>query len=95
MKLSDAQYGVLSQIIRFGPISAEEVIMPPAIDGSRRRRLSCHCLTAATMANLENSGLVSVARTAEARPVNAVGKKGHSRNSLVIDITEAGREAVK
>lgn len=94
MKLSDAQWGALHQIVKHGPISAEEIIMPPAMDGSRRTKMRCHCLTAATMARLENAGFVTVTRTAEARPVNAVGKSGHRRNSLIVDITEAGRTAV-
>jgi hypothetical protein len=94
MKLSDAQWGALRQIVDHGPISAEEVVMPPAMDGSRRTKLRCHCLTSATMARLEDAGLITVARAVEARPVNAVGKAGHRRNSLVVDITDAGRAAV-
>lgn len=93
MKLSDAQWGALRQILDHGPIKATEIVLPPSIDGSRKTKLSCHCLTKATMDRLEADGLVVVQRTAEPRPVNAVGKHGHRRNSIVVDITPKGRQA--
>lgn len=94
MKLSDAQWGALRQIVDHGPINAEEVVMPPKMDGSRRTKLRCHCLTQATMDRLEASGLVIVTRVPEAHPVNAVGKAGHRRNSVMVHITDTGRAAV-
>ena len=94
MKLSDAQWGALRQIVDFGPISGEEVVMPPAMDGSRRTKLQCTCLTKATMERLEADGLVIVTRVAEPRPTNAVGKAGHRRNSVMVHITDTGRAAV-
>ena len=94
MKLSDAQWGALRQIVDHGPINAEEVVLPPAMDGSRKTKLRCHCLSRATMARLEADGLVIVTRVPEARPTNAVGKKGHRRNSIMVHITDAGRAAV-
>lgn len=94
MKLSDAQWGALRQIVDHGPISAEEIVMPPAMDGSRRTKLQCHCLSQATLQRLETAGLVTVTRTPEARPVNAVGRAGHRRNAITVQITDAGRAAV-
>lgn len=93
-RISDAQWGALSHLIDHGPITAEEIVMPAAMDGKRRTKLRCHCLTQATLSRLEADGLVSVTRTAEARPVNAVGKAGHRRNSVKVEITDAGRAAV-
>jgi hypothetical protein len=94
MKLSDAQWGALRSIVDHGPISADEVVLPPAMDGSRRTKLQCNRLTKPTMERLEAEGFVIVTRVPEARPVNAVGKAGHRRNSLMVHITDAGRAAV-
>lgn len=93
-QLSDAQWGALRQIVDHGPINAEEVILPPAMDGSRRTKLQCRCLSKATMERLEADGLVIVTRVPERRPVNAVGKSGHRRNSVMVHITDTGRAAV-
>jgi hypothetical protein len=94
MKLSDAQWGALFQLAEHGPIVAKEIILPVAMDGSRRTKLQCHCLTKATMDRLEAEGLVVVKRAALSRPVNAVGKAGHRRNEVVVHITAKGTEAL-
>ena len=94
MKLSDAQWGVLRQIIDFGPVTAKEVVMPPAMDGTCRTKLQCHHMSKATMERLEADGLIHVTRTPEPRPTNAVGKAGHRRNAIMMDITAAGRAVV-
>lgn len=94
MKLSDAQWGALQSIVDHGPICGDEIVMPPAMDGSRRTKLQCARLTKATMERLEADGLVIVTRVPEARPINAVGKAGHRRNSVMVHITDAGRAAV-
>ena len=94
MKLTDAQWGALRSIIDHGPISAEEVVMPPAMDGSRRTKLRCNRITKPTMERLESEGLVIVTRVPEPRPVNAVGKSGHRRSSVMVHITDDGRAAV-
>lgn len=92
-KLTDAQWGALRQIIDFGPIEAEEIVGPPAMNGQRKTTLRCHCLTKPTMERLEADRLVIVTRVPEKRPVNAVGKAGHRRNSVMVHITDAGRIA--
>ncbi len=93
MRLSDAQFGALWQLIDHGPVIAEEIVLSQAMDGSRRTKLQCHLLTAATLSRLEAEGLVAVQRCPAQRPVNAAGKAGHRRNLLTIDITDAGRAA--
>ena len=94
MKLSDAQYGALRQMVEFGPVTAEEIVGPKAIDGSRRVKLQCNYFTAATLSRLEEAGLVTVQRVVAPTPVNAAGKAGNGRNVLTIDITDAGIAAV-
>ena len=95
MKLSDAQWGALWQIVSFGPITAEEIIMPKAMDGSQRVKLQCHYFSAATLSRLEGAGFVTVQRCASQRPVSATGQAGHRRNTLTIDITDAGRAKIE
>lgn len=94
MKLSDAQFGALQGIIDHGPAMGEEIVMPPAMDGSRRTKLQCNRIPKATIERLEADGLVVVTRVPEPRPVNAVGKAGHRRNSIMVHITDAGRAAL-
>lgn len=93
VRLSDAQFGVLSQLIEFGPITAEEILLPPSMDGTRKVKIHSHILTQPTLAKLEASGLVEVSRSEQKRPQNAVGKAGYKRNSLVVKITGDGRLA--
>jgi hypothetical protein len=93
-KLSDAQYGVLSQLEQHGAISAIEVAGPPKMDGTRKAKLECHACSIATLNKLSDAGLVHVERGEPRRPVNAVGKKGHARTELLISITEKGRQAI-
>ena len=95
VKLSNAQWGALHQLADFGPIEAKEIVMPPAMDGSRRTKLDCHYFTAATLSMLETAGLVAVMRNQAARPTNACGKAGHQRIALVIHITDEGRNALE
>lgn len=94
MKLTDAQFSALHTLAEFGPKTGTEVRLAPAMDGSRRIKLECHFLTAPTLAKLETDGLVSVVRTSLPTPTNAVGKSGHARRSLTINITDAGRAAL-
>lgn len=94
MRISDAQWGVLWQLAEHGPLSAVEVMMPPKMDGSRRIKIECHALNAATLDNLCRNGLVHVERGSTARPRNAVGKAGHARTKLTITLTDEGRAAL-
>jgi len=94
VKISDAQWGVLWQLAEHGPLSAVEVMIPPKMDGSRRVKIECHALNAATLDTLRRNGLVHVARGATARPQNAVGKAGHARTRLTITLTDQGREVL-
>lgn len=94
MVLTDAQYGALHQIVEHGPISAEEILGPQNMAGARKIKFVCNSVTAATMQKLLALDLISVERVAKERPVNAVGKQGHRRNAVTINITEAGRAAV-
>jgi hypothetical protein len=93
-KISDAQFGVLHQLLEFGPITAEEIKLPPAMDGSRRTKLRCNYLTAATMQKLEIGGFISVRRESAKAPVNAVGESGRQRRTITIEITGEGRAAI-
>lgn len=94
MKLTDAQFGALCTLNDHGPRTGTEVRMPPAMDGTRRIKLECHFMTAPTLAKLEEAGLVSVVRGDASRPVDAVGRRGHARREITIQITEAGRAAL-
>jgi hypothetical protein len=94
MKLTDAQFGALQGIIDHGPAMGEEIVGPPAMDGTRRTKLSCHRISRGTLERLAADGLVIVTRVPEARPVNAVGKPGNRRNSVMVHITDAGRAAL-
>lgn len=94
MKLTPAQHGTLHTLKEFGPQSAVEVLMPPAMDGSKRVKLEWHCATGPTLAALESAGLVRVSRKPIEAPKNAVGKRGHKRRALTISITDAGRAAL-
>lgn len=93
-KLSGAQFGVLDTLVNFGPVSGVEVLMPAAMDGSRRVKLECHVLNSATLAKLEGAALVAVVRGAVTRPVDATGRPGRKRRSVLIGITDAGRAAL-
>lgn len=68
MKLSDAQFGVLHQIADYGFILAEEVIGPRKMDGSRKVKFVCNCLSAATMNKLQALNLITVTRAEKDRP---------------------------
>lgn len=93
-KLTDAQFSALHTLAEYGPKFGTEIRMLPAMDGSRRVKLECHLLTAATLARLEADGLVSVERGETSAPKNAVGKSSHARRPVTITITEAGRSAL-
>lgn len=94
MKLTPAQFATLHTLAKFGPKKAREVLMPPAMDGSKRVKLEWNVASAPTLAALEAAQLVAVERVREATPTDAVGKRGHQRRSLTISITEAGRAAL-
>lgn len=94
MKLSPAQHGTLHALAAFGPQTATEVQLPPAMDGKRRVKLEWSGGNPATLAVLEGGGLVHVVRTPIETPRNAVGKPGHKRRGLTITITDAGRKAL-
>lgn len=93
VKLSPAQFGLLRTLREFGPQSAIEVAMPPAMDGSACTKIEGN-IAAATLNRLLDAGMVSVERKLLPRLVNAVGKPGRRRVSLTISITDAGREAL-
>ena len=94
MKITDAQFSALHTLAEFGPKAGMEVLLPHAMDGSRRTKLECNVLTAPTLARLEADGLVLVSRKPIATPMNAVGKRGHERRHITISITDAGRAAL-
>lgn len=93
-KITDAQLGVLWQIAEHGPLAAIEVMGPPKIDGSRKIKIECHALNAATLDSLCRNGLVTVERGSTSRPANAVGKLGHARTPITVLLTDAGRAAI-
>lgn len=90
MKLSDAQYGALVSIREHGPINAVEVASAPGMGGKRKVKLECHILNVATLAKLEQAGLVSVTRGEIYRPKDATGRNGHPRRNVCISITADG-----
>lgn len=94
MKLSDAQFGALSTLAQFGPKELVEIHGPRGMDG--RRKITVQGLMSApTLAKLEQAHLIAVDRSGKgSRPVNAVGKSGNLRFSLIVSITEAGRAAL-
>lgn len=94
MKLSAAQFGALHTLAEFGPKTATEVVLPPAMDGKRRVKLEWNVATAPTLAKLEDAGFVSVERQDAGHPTNAVGIRGRKRIALTIAITDAGRAAL-
>lgn len=91
MKLTDAQWGALHQIVDHGPISAEEIHGPRDMGGKRKIKFVCNSITCATMEKLYSLKLISVDRVEKARPVSATGKAGNRRHALTINITELGR----
>lgn len=95
MKLSDAQFGCLVTLEKFGPKTAVEVDMPQKMDGTRRARLEWHVASSATLGKLEAAGFVRVVRRPASPPINAVGKRGRKRTILDISITDAGRVALR
>lgn len=90
MTLSDAQFGALISIREHGPINAVEVASAPGMDGKRKVKLECHVLNMATLAKLEQAGLVAVSRGEIYRPKDAAGRNGHPRRDVCISITAAG-----
>ncbi len=94
MKLTDAQIGVLHTLHEFGPKSAVEKFLPPAMDGSRKIKLECHIMAYPTLKRLEDAALVSVNRDAVHRPTDAVGRAGNARRSIIIEITDKGRSVL-
>ena len=95
MALSAAQFGALSTLREFGPVKGIEVRQPPAIDGTRKTKLECHLMSAATLARLEGDGLVAVTRGEIFRPVDAGGKAGAARREIQIAITDKGHAAIE
>lgn len=94
MALSPAQFGVLTTLRMFGAKTACEVILPPGMDGTRKTRLEWNVATGATLSKLEAAGFVSVTRKPAPTLKNAVGKKGHPRRLLTIEITPKGLAAL-
>lgn len=94
MILSDAQYCALTSVRDHGPINAQEVLQPPAMDGSRKVKLECHLMAAPTLAKLEAAGFVSVSRGEIYRKSDATGRKGNKRRSVCISITDDGIAAL-
>lgn len=90
MKLSDAQFGALISLREHGPINAVEVASAPGVDGKRKIKLECHVLNMATLAKLEQAGLVAVSRGEIYRPRDATGRNGHPRRNVCISITSDG-----
>lgn len=95
MKLTDAQYGALHTLREFGPKSAIEILLAPAMDGSIKAQLQCHFVSAPTLARLEADGLVHVSRSEAVAPIDCTGRKGRKRRKLFIDITDKGRAALQ
>lgn len=93
MKLTDAQFGALSTLERFGPKVLVEVHGPRGMDGKRRITVQ-GIMSAPTLASLEQAHLIAVDRGTSARPVNAVGRPGYLRFPLTVSITDAGRAAL-
>ena len=93
-KLTAAQFGALCTLRDFGPATATEVLMPPAMGGTRRAKLQWNVATGPTLSTLESAGFVSVHRATAPGPKNAVGKAGHPRRILTIAITDAGIAAL-
>lgn len=94
MKLTDSQHGTLHSLAQFGPQDAVEVHGPRGMDGKRKIKLEWRGAPSSQLAALEGRGLISVTRTEAPRPVNAVGKAGHRRVALKIEISQAGRDAL-
>ena len=94
MKLTPAQFATLHTLNEFGSKTATEIVLPPAMDGSRKVKLQWNVANQRTLAVLEAAGLVVVSREPARRPVNAVGRNGHARRALTISITDAGRAAL-
>lgn len=92
--LSAAQFSALHTLREFGAKSATEVVLPPAIDGSRKVKLEWSVATGPTLAKLEAAGYVRVTRKPVATIRDAVGRKGRERRALTIEITDAGRNAL-
>lgn len=93
MKLTPAQFGALSTLAQFGPKDLTEVHGPSGMDGKRKITVQ-GIMSAPTLAKLEQAGFVKVNRGISSRPVNAVGKPGHLRFPLRVEITETGRQAL-
>ena len=93
-KLTDAQFGALCTLREHGPKGAVEVLLPPAMDGSRKFKLECHFMAWPTLDRLEQLGLINVQRGVGYRPKNAVGKSGKERRELRITITDKGLAAL-
>lgn len=94
MKLTPSQLGVLDTLATFHPVAGVEVRLPPSMDGTRKIKLECHLMNATTLAKLESAGLVAVQRDDWTRPKDAIGKNGHARRTVTIEITDAGRSAL-
>lgn len=58
-KLTDAQFSALHTLAEFGAKEGMEVLMPPAMDGSRRIKVECYLATGPTIARLEAAGLIT------------------------------------
>lgn len=56
MRLTDSQFGALHTLLEFGPKEAEEILLPPAMDGSRKTKLVCHFMTAPMLQRMEVPG---------------------------------------
>lgn len=94
MRLTDAQFGVLSSLLDHGPSKGVLSSGPPTMDGTRKAKLECHLMTYPTLLKLEALGLVSVYRGEVRRAANAVGKRGTPKRDVVITLTDKGREAL-
>jgi len=93
-RLSAAQFGVLQSLLDHGPVNGTEVLLPPAMDGSRRVKLECHLLNAVTLSKLESLGLVWVYRDVHERPKDATGRPGNPRRKITISIRDDGIKAL-
>lgn len=70
--------------------AAEGRAGPAGMDGKRKVKLECPALNAATLAKLEQAGLVAVSRGEIYRPKDATGRNGHPRRNVCISITADG-----
>lgn len=94
MKLTDAQFSALHTLAEFGPKELVEVHGPRGMDGKRKITVQ-GIMSAPTLAKLEQAHMISVRRDGAVRPVDAVGRPGHTRFPLTVEITDAGRAAIK